>query len=181
MRSFPSQLRSLLTSSSTGLYTYIPGVASMLVKFHPDLISQDELLDVLVSTSDGLARESLDQVVPSRRIQLPVCFNDAGTKDVIEKCVLNSRSKRDADVLPNRYMTSTGRKKAVYLPSNIEYLAKANAFDGIDDIAKTFASADWYVCSRSFFAGLPMIAPLDQRCVLASQKYKCVGLFHRSL
>ncbi|BGO94863.1 hypothetical protein NBRC10512_002530 [Rhodotorula toruloides] len=152
--------RRLKAKKHNGLYTYIPGVASMLVKFHPDLISQDELLDVLVSTSDGLARESLDQVVPSRRIQLPVCFNDAGTKDVIEK-----------------YMTSTGRKKAVYLPSNIEYLAKANAFDGIDDIAKTFASADWYVCSRSFFAGLPMIAPLDQRCVLASQKYNPTRTF----
>lgn len=149
----------------------------MLVKFHPDLISQAELLDMLVDTSKGLARESLDQTVPSRRLQLPVCFDDAGTKDVIQKCVLQrfsaARSGRPSlTAIFNRYMTSTGRKEAVYLPSNIEYLAKANAFAGVDDIAQTFASADWYVCSRSFFAGLPMIAPLDQRCVLASQKYK---------
>lgn len=147
-----------LRSSIAGIYAYIPGVASLLIKYHPDAISQADVLDLLVSTSDGLARESLDQIVPSRRIHLPVIFNDSGSQAVID-----------------RYMQSTGRKKAAYLPSNIEYMAKANGFASVSEIETTFCSADWYVASRSFFAGLPMIAPFDMRCVFKSQKYKYVA------
>ena len=148
-----------LRLSTVGIYAYIPGVASLLIKYHPDAISQADVLDLLVSTSDGLARESLDQIVPSRRIHLPVIFNDSGSQAVID-----------------RYMQSTGRKKAAYLPSNIEYMAKANGFASVSEIETTFCSADWYVASRSFFAGLPMIAPFDMRCVFKSQKYKYVVL-----
>ncbi|GAA5984795.1 hypothetical protein JCM10908_003507 [Rhodotorula pacifica] len=146
--------RRLRKLAREGIYAYIPGVASLLIKFHPDVISQEAVLDLLVSTSEGLARESLDEVVPSRRIHLPVIFNDSGSQAVID-----------------RYMQSTGRKKAAYLPSNIEYMAKANGFGSVDEIETTFCSADWYVASRSFFAGLPMIAPFDMRCVFKSQKY----------
>lgn len=148
----------LIPSLLAGIYAYIPGVASLLIKYHPDAISQADVLDLLVSTSDGLARESLDQIVPSRRIHLPVIFNDSGSQAVID-----------------RYMQSTGRKKAAYLPSNIEYMAKANGFASVSEIETTFCSADWYVASRSFFAGLPMIAPFDMRCVFKSQKYKYVA------
>ncbi|GAA5964336.1 hypothetical protein JCM8115_006075 [Rhodotorula mucilaginosa] len=146
--------RRLRSLAKDGIYAYIPGVASLLIKYHPDAISQADVLDLLVSTSDGLARESLDQIVPSRRIHLPVIFNDSGSQAVID-----------------RYMQSTGRKKAAYLPSNIEYMAKANGFASVSEIETTFCSADWYVASRSFFAGLPMIAPFDMRCVFKSQKY----------
>ncbi|GAA6015274.1 hypothetical protein JCM8202_002408 [Rhodotorula sphaerocarpa] len=146
--------RRLRKINKDGIYAYIPGVASLLIKFHPELISVHEILDLLVSNSEGLAQESLDQVVPSRRVHLPVVFNDSGSQAVIE-----------------RYMQSTGRKKAAYLPSNIEYMAKANGFSSVEDIESTFCSADWYVLSRCFFSGLPMIAPFDMRCVFKSQKY----------
>lgn len=147
--------RRLRKINKDGIYAYIPGVASLLIKFHPEVISVHEILDLLVSNSEGLAQESLDQVVPSRRVHLPVVFNDSGSQAVIE-----------------RYMQSTGRKKAAYLPSNIEYMAKANGFSSVEDIESTFCSADWYVLSRCFFSGLPMIAPFDMRCVFKSQKYK---------
>lgn len=75
-----------------------------------------------------------------------------------------------------RYKESTGRTQAVYLDSNIEYLAKANAMTGPQEVADTFCSADWYVVSRSFFAGLPMMGPFSQRGIFSSQKYKCVLL-----
>lgn len=152
--------RSADRSCHTGIYAFIPGVASLLVKFHPEVLPQGELIDLLVSTSTGLAEESLDLLMTARRIHLPVVFNDSSLKETIR-----------------RYQESTGRKKAVYLPDNLEYLAKANAMSGWQEIASTFCSADWYVVSRSFFAGLPMLGPFDQRCIFSSQKYKCVPPF----
>ncbi|BGP42796.1 hypothetical protein JCM10449v2_006808 [Rhodotorula kratochvilovae] len=152
--------RRLRAKKVEGLYAFIPGVASLVVKFHPDILPQSELIDLLVSTSHGLAAESLHQIVPSRRLHLPVVFNDSGLKETIR-----------------RYQESTGRKKAVYLPDNLEYLAKANGMDGWQEVASTFCSADWFVVSRSFFAGLPMIGPFDQRCIFASQKYNPTRTF----
>lgn len=119
------------------------------------------LLDLLYATSEGLAAESLEQVVPSRRLHLPVVFNDSGLKGTIE-----------------RYMASTGRKKAVYLPDNLDYLARANGLNSVDEVVSTFCKADWYVVSRSFFAGLPMMGPFDHRSIFKSQKYKCASLLH---
>ncbi|BGP50982.1 hypothetical protein JCM10450v2_006908 [Rhodotorula kratochvilovae] len=152
--------RRLRAKKVEGLYAFIPGVASLVVKFHPEILPQSELIDLLVSTSHGLAAESLHQIVPSRRLHLPVVFNDSGLKETIR-----------------RYQESTGRKKAVYLPDNLEYLAKANGMDGWQEVASTFCSADWFVVSRSFFAGLPMIGPFDQRCIFASQKYNPTRTF----
>ncbi|GAA5900385.1 hypothetical protein JCM8208_005347 [Rhodotorula glutinis] len=152
--------RRLRAKNVSGLYAFIPGVASLLVKFHPEILPQRELVDLLISTSTGLAEESLDQVVPSRRIHLPVVFNDSSLAETMR-----------------RYKESTGRTKAVYLDSNIEYLAKANAMQDWKELADTFCGSDWFVVSRSFFAGLPMMGPFSQRCIFSSQKYNPTRTF----
>lgn len=53
------------------------------------------------------------------------------------------------------------RKKAVYLPSNIEYLARAAGVDGPEGVIKKFCSSEWFVTARCFFAGLPLMAPVS--------------------
>ncbi|GAA5852079.1 hypothetical protein JCM8547_000152 [Rhodosporidiobolus lusitaniae] len=146
--------RRLLALSIEGVYTYIPCLASLLIKFDPKVVSQDRLLDLLLETCKGLGAESVQTSVPSRRLVLPVAFNDARSKEVIQ-----------------RYMISTGRKKAVYLPDNLEYLAKANSLANSEQLIERFCSSDWVCTSRSFTMGLPVFVPLDKRAVLASQKY----------
>ncbi|GAA5995653.1 bifunctional urea carboxylase/allophanate hydrolase [Rhodotorula paludigena] len=152
--------RRLRAKEVEGIYAIIPGVASFLIKFHPTVLQLQTLLDLLYASSEGLAAESLEQVVPSRRLHLPVVFNDSGLKGTIE-----------------RYMASTGRKKAVYLPDNLDYLAKANGLNSVDEVVSTFCKADWYVVSRSFFAGLPMMGPFDHRSIFKSQKYNPTRTF----
>ncbi|GAA5886536.1 hypothetical protein JCM6882_001679 [Rhodosporidiobolus microsporus] len=152
--------RRLREKKVDGLYAFIQNVASILIKFHPAILPQQTLLDLLTSTFAGLPEASLEISVPSRRIELPVTFNDS----VIEETI-------------RRYMVSTGRKKAVYLPDNLDYLAKATGVDGVEGVVKTFTSSDWFCTSRAFFLGLPFLFPLDKRALLASQKYNPTRTF----
>ncbi|GAA5977812.1 hypothetical protein JCM5350_006186 [Sporobolomyces pararoseus] len=133
--------------------TLIQGVASLLLRFDPKQVSQDELVALLTSSTEGLAEASLTTEIQARRITLPVIFGDS----------LSAQAERI-------YMDGV-RKKAVYLPSNIEYLARAAGVDGPEGVIKKFCSSEWFVTARCFFAGLPLMAPLDKRALLPSQKY----------
>ncbi|GAA5929766.1 hypothetical protein JCM1841_002641 [Sporobolomyces salmonicolor] len=155
--------RKLREMKLDGMETYVQAVSSLLLRFNPAILPQQKLVDILLTTSQGLARASTEVTLPSRRIHLPVAFDDSVSQDTIK-----------------RYMASSGRKKAVYLPSNIEYLAKASGLDGVDNLVRVFSRSDWFCTSRCFFAGLPMLAPLDQRALLASQKYNPTRTFTRS-
>ncbi|GAA6031339.1 hypothetical protein JCM8097_005608 [Rhodosporidiobolus ruineniae] len=146
--------RRLKERNIEGLYAYIQNVASIMFKYDPAVLSQATLLDALLSTFEGLAEASLSTSIPARRVHLPVVFNDSLISETIR-----------------RYTVSTGRSKAVYLPDNLEYLAKATGVDGVDGIIKTFTSSVWVCTSRAFFLGLPFLFPLDKRALLASQKY----------
>lgn len=121
-------------------------MASLLVKFDPAVISQVTLLEILISTSAGLAHESLESDVPSRRLHLPVVFNDSVTKETVQ-----------------RYIRSTKRTKAVFLPDNMEYLAKATGVDGVQGVIETFCRSDWFcTCEQSFATALgPSLAGAD--------------------
>lgn len=80
--------------------------------FDPTLISQDDLLKILVDTEVSLPDELTDMEIPGRCFTFPIVLDDSWSQDAI-----------------NHYMKTT-RDKAVYLPSNIDYLAKNNGLDG---------------------------------------------------
>ncbi|GAA5942647.1 bifunctional urea carboxylase/allophanate hydrolase [Sporobolomyces koalae] len=142
----------MLMLSRTAL-TFGQGVASILFRFDPKQLSQDKLFDLLKAATEGLAKASTTIEVPARRIELPVAFNDSLTGDAVR-----------------RYMESI-RKKAVYLPSNIEYLARATGVSDVSALVDHFCSSEWFVTARCFFLGLPLAAPLDKRALVPSQKY----------
>ncbi|GAA5899922.1 uncharacterized protein JCM6883_006034 [Sporobolomyces salmoneus] len=133
--------------------TYVQGVASLLLRFEPKQVSQDELLATLVSASEGLAEASLTTEISSRRITMPLIFDDSVSRQA------------------ESFYMNTVRKRAVYLPSNLEYLAKAAGVDGKQGVIEKFCSSEWFCTARAFFAGLPLMAPLDKRALLPSQKY----------
>lgn len=152
--------RRLRNKAVPGLYAYIQNVASLLVKFHPAQLSQAAVLEALLATSAGLAEASVKSDVPSRRLHLPVVFNDSVSKETVQK-----------------YMTSTKRTEAVFLPDNLEYMARACGVEGADGVVARFLSSDWFCTSRSFFLGLPFLFPLDKRALLAAQKYNPTRTF----
>lgn len=63
---------------------------------------------------------------PGRRITFPIVLDDRWNRDALQ-----------------RYMRTT-RDKAVYLPSNIEYLARNNGLDGgADEALHKLVVSDW--------------------------------------
>jgi urea carboxylase len=67
------------------------------------------------------------------RITFPIVLDDSWNKEALA-----------------RYMKST-RDKAVYLPSNVEYLAKNNGLGETKDALKKLVESDW-VCRSSVLA-----------------------------
>jgi urea carboxylase len=127
-----------------GLQSFGPGTASLLLRFDPTKIDAQAIVQEMLATSAGLAQACLDSTVPSRRIHLPVVFDDAGSKECIE-----------------RYSRLTGRDEAVYLPSNVDYLSKINSFDSTQALYDGFLATDWFVSARAFFCGLPFLCPVS--------------------
>lgn len=68
----------------------------------------------------------------------------------------------------DKYM-STVRNQAVYLPSNTEYVARANGFT-VDQV-KEFALGPYLAVSVGFYAGTPILLPLSPLKRLVAQKY----------
>ena len=77
-----------------------------------------------------------DITFPSRKITFPIVLDDHWNRQAIEQ-----------------YM-QTIRNKAVYLPSNIDYLAKNNGLEGgAEEALKLLVASDW-VCVHSCILSL---------------------------
>lgn len=80
--------------------------------FDPAIISQMDVLKFLVKVENSLPDTMVDIEFPGRKIVFPIALDDRWNREALE-----------------RYMSTT-RSKAVYLPSNIDYLAKNNGLEG---------------------------------------------------
>lgn len=81
--------------------------------------------------------------IPTRRVHLPMVFEDSTGLAAIKA-----------------HMASSGRKDGMYLPSNIDYIAAASGLPDSASVLARFLSSDWYVSSRAFFCGLPLMLPV---------------------
>lgn len=106
-------------------------------------IPQKKLLDYLCQIEVGLGDLSKAKM-PSRRFKLPLTFE--------------SRRQRDA---LQRYM-ETQRPYASYLPNNLEFVAKNNAF-AREEFERIFLTASFMVVAVGFFTALPLSLPVDPR------------------
>ncbi|KZT03045.1 urea carboxylase [Laetiporus sulphureus 93-53] len=136
-----------------GIWALAPCIRSTMIHFDPIVISQSELLAELVAAEMSLP-ETLDEMVfPARRITFPIVLNDRWNREALEK-----------------YMHSI-RDEAVYLPSNIEYLARNNGLEGgVEEALKLLTSSDWLVFGVGFYLACPFLIPVDPRCRLVGQK-----------
>ncbi|CCM00309.1 uncharacterized protein FIBRA_02339 [Fibroporia radiculosa] len=113
----------------------------------------EDLLYILVEIEISLPDSLHDAVFPARKIRFPIVLDDKWNRDALEKYM---RSQRD---------------EAVYLPSNIEHLAKNNGLEGgADEALKLLISSDWLVFGVGFYLGCPFLIPIDPRCRLVGQK-----------
>ena len=89
-------------------------------------ISQDDILKSLIHAAESIPESIEDMSFPGRLLSFPIVLDDRLNKEALE-----------------RYMTST-RDKAVYLPSNVDYLATNNGIEGgSKEVLKLLTSSPW--------------------------------------
>lgn len=98
---------------------------STQIHFDPLVISQASLLSALVEAEASLPANVESLEFPGRKITFPVVLDDKWNREALEK-----------------YMRSI-RDTAVYLPSNIEYLARNNGLMGAQEALKKLVETDW--------------------------------------
>ncbi|KAL4941356.1 hypothetical protein BDV06DRAFT_4295 [Aspergillus oleicola] len=144
-----SALKKALTEA-TGQITFQSGLTSMvgcgnslMLYYDGTSIPQKKLISYLCAIETQLGDLSRAKV-PSRLFKLPLTFE----------------SKRQDDAL-KRYM-ETQRPYASYLPDNMDFVARNNAFSR-GEFENIYLTANFLVIAVGFFTALPLSLPVDPR------------------
>jgi urea carboxylase len=101
------------------------------------------MLDLLIQLEQSLGQSH--QPLPSRIFRFPILLDDPLSKQAVAE-----------------YM-KTIRSSAVYLPDNMDYIAKANGVKDRDEAVKSIVACPQLIVELSFVAGCPLMIPLDPR------------------
>ncbi len=137
----------------SGVIDLTPGIRSLQVHFDPAVQTTAQVL--------GAAREleatlpaSDELVVPSRRVSLPLSWDDPSTRLATE-----------------RYMHGV-RADAPWCPWNIEFIRRINGLDSVEEVAEIVFAASYMVLGLGdVYLGAPVATPLDPRHRLITTKY----------
>jgi urea carboxylase len=142
-----------ITKRLKGIYNSVEcSTGAMCVTFDPLNIDRDDLLTKLIEIESEIPNvEKLK--VPSRLFKLPVCFEHSA----IDHCI-------------KRYMHSQ-RPHAPYLPSNIDYLMKANCIESYDKFKECIIGKPEIVVAVSFLCANPLLVNIDPRSRFLTSKY----------
>ena len=123
-----------------GVTEICPANASYQVRFDPDLIAPDKLLETLQSIESELGDSSLD--LNTRIIEIPVFYNDPWTNETL----LRFRERHQE---PNS--------------TDLEYGARINGYASVDAFIAAHAASPWFVSMVGFVAGLPFMFQMVER------------------
>lgn len=130
-----------------------PGIRSLQVKITPGRSTVATTLAALREAEAALPAAE-DLVVPSRRVRLPLSWDDPATREAIE-----------------RYMYGV-RDDAPWCPWNIEFIRRMNGLETADDVYRTVFDAEYMVLGLGdVYLGAPVATPLDPRHRLVTTKY----------
>ncbi|KAL3467473.1 allophanate hydrolase subunit 2-domain-containing protein [Aspergillus heterothallicus] len=128
---------------STGLTSMVGCGNSLMLYYDGTKVSQECLITHLCAIETQLGDLSHAKM-PSRVFKLPITFE----------------SKRQTAAL-QRY-TETQRPYAAYLPDNMDFVAKNNAFTRAE-FENIYLTASFLVITVGFFTALPIALPVDPR------------------
>jgi urea carboxylase len=136
-----------------GVLELTPGIRSLQVHYHSQVITQQQLLDTLLLAEAQLP--AIDDVeVPSRIVYLPLSWDDPATQLAIEK------------------YTQSVRADAPWCPSNIEFIRRINGLASIEEVQHIVFDASYLVMGLGdVYLGAPVATPLDPRHRLVTTKY----------
>lgn len=123
-----------------GVTEICPANAAYQVRFDPDLIAPDKLLETMQSIESELGDSALD--LNTRIIEIPVFYNDPWTNETL----LRFRERHQEP-------TST----------DLEYGARINGYASVDAFIAAHAASPWFVSMVGFVAGLPFMFQMVER------------------
>lgn len=123
-----------------GITEICPANASFQVKFNPDVIHPDDLL-ARIKTLEEKAIQA-EKRLNTRIIEIPVYNQDPWTHETLMR-------------FRERHQDPTG--------SDLEYAARINGFDSVDDFITAHHSQPWFVSMVGFVSGLPFLYQLVER------------------
>ena len=123
-----------------GVTEICPANASFQVRFNPDVIAPD---DILMRVKElEYSAENAEKRLTTRIVEVPVYYQDPWTHETLMR-------------FRERHQDPSG--------SDLDYAAKINGFDTVDDFIEAHHSQPWFVSMVGFVAGLPFLYQLVER------------------
>ncbi|WP_062135655.1 5-oxoprolinase/urea amidolyase family protein [Demequina aestuarii] len=136
-----------------GVRDLTPGIRSLQIAFGVPSALTPAALETIAAMAADVADAS-DLVVPSRRVRLPLSWDDPATREAI--------ARYEAGV----------RDDAPWNPWNIEFIRRVNGLDSVTQVFDTVFEAEYLVMGLGdVYLGAPVATPLDPRHRLVTTKY----------
>ncbi len=113
--------------------------ASCLVRFNPDVLPPQQLLEQVQSLED---RGNAQRTLTTRIIEIPVLYNDPWTHETLMRF-------RERHQEPNS--------------TDLEYAARINGLKDVDEFIAQHSGMPWFVSMVGFVAGLPFMYQMVER------------------
>ncbi|MBO6553305.1 MAG: allophanate hydrolase subunit 1 [Roseitalea sp.] len=123
-----------------GVTEICPANASFQIKFNPDEIHPDDMMAELKRLE--ATAESAEAKLDTRIVEIPVYYQDPWTHETLMRF-------RERHQDPNA--------------SDIEYAARINGYDSVEDFIKAHSGAPWFVSMVGFVSGLPFLYQMVDR------------------
>lgn len=132
--------RELQRRNVPGITEICPANASYQVRYDPDVISPDALLDVLKDVEATVSDTSLN--LATRIVEVPVLYNDPWTYETLMRFRERHQDPESTD---------------------LEYAAKINGKRDVAEFIDAHSGAPWFVSMVGFVAGLPFMYQMVER------------------
>lgn len=145
--------RGLEAAAPHGVRDVTPGVRTLHLHVDPDVLPAPTLVGLLRELEEDVP-PSAEIEVPSRVLRLPLSWDDPAIRDAVERYAAGVRSD------------------APWLPSNVDFVRRANGFASVEDVRRTVLDAEYLVLGLGdVYLGAPLAVPVDPRHRLLTTKY----------
>lgn len=152
-------MQALRARAVPGVEELSPGVRSLQIRYDSLILSQPQLMTLLLELEASLGDVS-QLKVPSRIVWMPMAFEDSATLGAVE-----------------RYQ-ETVRATAPWLPNNVDFIQRINGLESRDAVRDTLFAASYLILGLGdVYLGAPCAVPIDPRHRLLSSKYSPARTF----
>jgi urea carboxylase len=135
-----SMTNAVRESRIRGVTEICPANASFQIKFDPDVIAPDDLLQE-IRNLEGAA-DTGDGELKTRIIEMPVYYGDPWTHETLMR-------------FRERHQDPSG--------TDLDYAARINGYDGSEAFIAAHSGSPWFVSMVGFVAGLPFMYQMVER------------------